>query len=87
MCDFRRNASKNAIPIANITGSVYKEKGNPSQELDFVTGRLSLEKSLYPLSFNVVVTVSGIDPNEDVTTVFVAKLPTKTCPKCGKALK
>ena len=87
MCDFRRNASKDATPIANITGSVYKERGSPPQELLDVTGRLSLEKSLYPLVFNVVVTVSGIDPDEDVATVFVAKFPTKTCPKCGKALK
>ena len=88
MCDWDvSNVSKDTIPIANITGCIYKERGNPPQELRDVTGRLSLEKLLYPLSFNAVVTVSGIDPDEDVATVFVAKFPAKICPKCGKALK
>jgi len=88
MCDFGNasNISKDTIPIAT-TACVYKERGNPPQELRDVTGRLSLEKLLYPLSFNAVVTVSGIDPDEDVATVFVAKFPAKICPKCGKALK
>ena len=87
MCDFGNasNISKDTILIAT-TGCVYKERGNPPQELRDVTGRLSLEKSLYPLVFNVVVTVSGIDPDVATVTKFVAKFPTKTCPKCGKAL-
>ena len=87
MCDWNvSNVSKDTIPITT-TGIVYKERGNPPQELRDVTGRLSLEKLLYPLSFNAVVTVSGIDPNENVATVFIAKFPAKTCPKCGKALQ
>ena len=53
MCDFGNasNISKDTIPIAT-TACVYKERGNPPQELRDVTGRLSLEKSLYPLVFN-----------------------------------
>jgi hypothetical protein len=86
MCDWNvSNVSKDTIPIAT-TGIVYKERGNPPIELRDVTGRLSLEKLLYPLSFNMVVTVSGIDPDVETVTKFVAKFPTKTCPKCGKAL-
>ena len=86
MCDFGNasNISKDTIPIAS-TGCVYKERGNPPQELRDVTGRLSLEKSLYPLVFNVVVTVSGIDPDVETVTKFVAKFPTTTCPKWKSA--
>ena len=84
MCDFRRNKEK--IQLANVSGCIFEVDGE-RQELDFVVGELSLEKNHNPLSYNVVIMVSGTDPNEDETVCTIAKFPTKICPNCGKVLK
>lgn len=88
MCDFRLTYSnRERISLMDISGSIMTGlEENDHKQLDFMTGELSLEKSLSPVSYNTVITVSGIEPgNSSVCTI--AKFPTKICPKCGKPLK
>ena len=80
MCDFRK---KSEIQPADVTGSIFRDDEEP-QDLDYVVGCLSLQKSLG--SYYILVTVSGADPNGELTAAFTIKIPTKTCPNCGRVL-
>lgn len=83
VCNFRR---RDRIVLENVTGSISRE-GEDRQEFDYVVGALSLEKSLFPPQYYAVVTVSGADPNGELTAAFTIKIPTITCLNCGKVLQ
>ncbi len=89
MCDFRLKASnRKKISLMDLKGCVFNDKDvNAKQQLEFMFGEMSLEKKLYPVSYKAVVTVSGADPNGDLTVCTIASFPTKVCPNCGKVLK
>ena len=86
MCDFRKkHSNRESIPLMNVSGSMI-QNSEVHQELDFVTGKIELEKGSLFKQYNVVITVAGAEPNGDITICTTAKFPTKTCPNCGKPL-
>jgi hypothetical protein len=89
MCDFRRKANnREKISLMDIKGCILSDKDvEASQQLEFMFGEMSLEKRLCPVAYKAVVTVSGADPNGDLTVCTIASFPTKVCPNCGKVLK
>lgn len=83
MCDFRRK-DREKIPLPDALGSIFA--GEERQELNFVTGNLELEKSLNPLTYKLVITVTGMTPDWN-TVCTTIKIPVNICPNCGRVLR